>query len=376
MQANRVTRAILVVFANALLMFSCTNSLSLSVEEEASLAKAEGNDGARAVTGFEAPFTRTLQLVSPNQTGNDVKLLQTMYNDWARASGRATLVVDGSFGSVTNTAIRTFQAAQGLVVDGVAGPVTLAKMIDVFTLGSTFISPYSRSLSLVSPQMTGSDVSALQQAYNVWASRTGRSSLYVDGVFGTVTKNAVLAFQNAERRLLADGVAGKQTQRLLAVRSWTGTAAGAIPNSTWGRPMASYTVTQEFKGASVHNGIDLAAPYGTAIYAARAGRVKAILEGYLTNGSTTSTALSGWALDPVYKMSGDKVVLQHADGKLSIYDHVGQASGLYVGQDVSKGQLVGYINRSGNRTGPHLHFAIFLGNTADTAVNPRNYISF
>ncbi len=215
----------------------------------------------RSSTSFERPFTRTLRLSSPAMTGSDVRLLQTLLNDWARATGHTPLVVDGSFGSVTNSMVRSFQSANGLYVDGIAGPVTLNKLISVFTLGSTWISPYYRSLALSSPTLSGGDVRALQQAYNGWARATGRSTLLEDGVFGSVTRTAIITFQNAESRLLADGVAGRQTQRLLFIRSWNAPAAvSPIPDSSWTRPLAGYVVTQEFKGASVHNGIDLAKP--------------------------------------------------------------------------------------------------------------------
>ncbi len=151
---------------------------------------------------------------------------------------------------------------------------------------------------------------------------------------------------------------------------------GSVPDSGWTRPMAGYYVSQEFKGASVHNGIDLAKAYGSGIYAARSGKIKAILLGHLSDGSRNTYTLSGWVLDPVYYMSGDKVVIEHADGMLSIYDHCEAASGIFVGKTVYIDELIGYVNQSGNRTGPHLHFAIFTSSSYYSPVNPRNYIGF
>ncbi len=151
-----------------------------------------------------------------------------------------------------------------------------------------------------------------------------------------------------------------------------------IPNSGWARPLSGYTVTQEFTGSSGHNGIDLAKGYGSTVVAARAGRVKAIIAGYCQPGVNCWNSMSGWQLDPVYRMSGDKVVVEHVDGMLSIYDHCGAISGIYVGKSVSLGQAICQINRTGNRggvTGAHLHFSIFTGSTASTATNPRYHIS-
>lgn len=152
-------------------------------------------------------------------------------------------------------------------------------------------------------------------------------------------------------------------------------SGGTIPDSGWTKPIAGYRATQEFKGSSVHNGIDLAKGYGSTVYAARAGRIKAIISGYCKTGVYCTNLGSGWALDPIYKMSGDKVVIQHRDGMHSVYDHCGKISGIYVGQNVEQDQPICVINQTGNRTGAHLHFGIFTGSTSSTAVNPRNYVA-
>jgi len=53
-------------------------------------------------------------------TGDIVKCLQTTINNW----GGAHLTVDGDFGAATDTAVRRFQTAHGLVVDGIVGNQT------------------------------------------------------------------------------------------------------------------------------------------------------------------------------------------------------------------------------------------------------------
>ena len=100
----------------------------------------------------------------------------------------------------------------------------------------------------------------------------------------------------------------------------------------------------------MHNGIDLAAAQGTPIYATRAGKV-----------TRTSYQAGG---------AGNYVSINHLDGFSSIYMHMTH----YVvsqGQDVSQGQLIGYVGSTGISTGPHLHFGISY---AGTYVNPLAYI--
>lgn len=77
---------------------------------------------------YKAPTTSaavTLWVVRKGNCGATVKTLQTLLN----AHG-AKLDVDGEFGPKTDTALRAFQTANGLTVDGVAGPKTWAKIID------------------------------------------------------------------------------------------------------------------------------------------------------------------------------------------------------------------------------------------------------
>lgn len=87
-----------------------------------------------------------------------------------------------------------------------------------------------------------------------------------------------------------------------------------------------------------HNGIDLAAPIGTPVYATAAGIV-------------TSVGSAG--------PCGNKVEISHAGGITSVYCHLSRyATGLHVGQHVEQRQLIAYVGQTGRVTGPHLHFGI------------------
>lgn len=67
--------------------------------------------------------TNILRLLVEGSFGEDVKLLQTWLNKLSY-----TLKVDGIFGKLTAGAVRDFQGKNGLVVDGMVGPKTLAKL--------------------------------------------------------------------------------------------------------------------------------------------------------------------------------------------------------------------------------------------------------
>jgi hypothetical protein len=106
----------------------------------------------------------------------------------------ATLAADGKFGPETDAAVRAFQRAQGLTVDGVVGSQTWQALIVYTQLGDQ-----------------GPAVRAIQSQL---ASRG--VAIAVDGDFGNQTDAAVRAYQQS-RNLTVDGEVGPQTwQALLA----------------------------------------------------------------------------------------------------------------------------------------------------------------
>lgn len=105
------------------------------------------------------------------------------------------------------------------------------------------------------------------------------------------------------------------------------------------------------KGASTyHRGIDIAVPSGTVVRAAKEGKV------------VTATYSSS---------AGNYVAIYHGGGLYTYYMHNSSLS-VSVGDEVTRGQTVALSGSTGISTGPHLHFAIFLGGTY---VNPLNYVS-
>ncbi|MBO5166141.1 MAG: peptidoglycan DD-metalloendopeptidase family protein [Lachnospiraceae bacterium] len=99
-----------------------------------------------------------------------------------------------------------------------------------------------------------------------------------------------------------------------------------------------------------HNGIDLASPTGTDIYAAYDGKVVA---------AAYSSSM------------GNYVMIDHGDELYTIYMH---ASKLYVsaGDIVVKGETIAAVGSTGRSTGPHLHFGVRLNGQY---VSPWNYLS-
>lgn len=118
------------------------------------------------------------------------------------------------------------------------------------------------------------------------------------------------------------------------------------------------TVTSDFGyrrnpygwGSEYHPGLDIAAPYGSAVYATGDGTV---IE-------------AGW--DGGY---GKKVSIDHGYGFVTWYGHNSRLA-VEVGDRVKKGQVIAYVGMTGRTTGPHVHYEVHVNGQA---VNPRKYLT-
>ena len=118
-------------------------------------------------------------------------------------------------------------------------------------------------------------------------------------------------------------------------------------SSGWGPRMRTKTVrvkNQRKKAVrykSRHRGIDLNAPAGTAVFAAIDGQI-------LTAGR--------------HKQYGNYVVIDHGNGVVTLYAHH-KLNLVREGDIVRRGQKIAEVGRSGNATGPHLHFELKVDGT-------------
>ncbi|MGH1282498.1 peptidoglycan DD-metalloendopeptidase family protein [Bacillus basilensis] len=120
---------------------------------------------------------------------------------------------------------------------------------------------------------------------------------------------------------------------------------GSASSQGFIRPIAQTTITSPFgpRWGTIHKGIDYSCQDGvTAIAASKGGVVE------LAEFGASGSGFGGY---------GNVVVINHGNGYWSLYGHMSSIT-VQKGQNIGVGQQVGVCGRTGQVTGPHLHFEI------------------
>lgn len=103
-----------------------------------------------------------------------------------------------------------------------------------------------------------------------------------------------------------------------------------------------YRIDPIYKVPKMHAGLDFTAPTGTPIYATADGRVKEA--NYNTSGY------------------GNHVIINHGFGYETLYGHMVRIKAK-AGQQVKRGEVIGWVGSTGKSTGPHCHYEVIKNGT-------------
>ena len=105
-----------------------------------------------------------------------------------------------------------------------------------------------------------------------------------------------------------------------------------------------------YKVKKMHEGVDFSAPRGTPIYATGDGKVITV----------RNMGLKGY---------GKYVEIDHGYGYVTKYAHMDEFN-VRVGQEIKRGECIGYVGNSGSSTAPHVHYEVIKD---DKNINPALY---
>lgn len=170
---------------------------------------------------------------------------------------------------------------------------------------------------------------------------------YIDGY---ETERTVISKTTLQEPVTAKIVVGSLTS---SQYNSSGSGAASTESNVGGYiwPVNGGYISCPIWGYSGHTGTDIAAPAGTTIWASKGGTV----------------AYAGWS-----NGYGYNVLINHGDGTKTRYAHCSSLA-VYTGQQVSQGQVVGYVGQTGWASGNHCHFEIISNGTF---LDARNYIGY
>ena len=162
--------------------------------------------------------------------------------------------------------------------------------------------------------------------------------------------NAIIAQMQAEEEAARQEAAENNQQ-------YTGTGSTATGTYIWPCPSSTYVTSAFgmrehplFGDERPHSGIDIAGSAGSEVLAADSGTI------------AVATYSSSY---------GNYVTIYHSNGDYTLYAHMSSLA-VTAGQNVTQGDVIGYVGSTGWANGPHLHFEIRVNGST---VDPLSYFS-
>jgi Meckel syndrome type 1 protein len=288
----------------------------------------------QAQVAAETPSQRAIELREgglPLQVGSRGPLVVEVQ----RAVG---VPADGIFGVKTDAAVRGYQEHSGLRVDGIVGPATWSSLFAGSAVGGSDV-----------PQEVRESIERRLESAGSETAPSGAPAPSAPAQ-GAPAQGAPAPATPAPTSP-APGTPAPATPAPTTPAPAPDEATGSCGASAIATPVdGAISSLYGPRGGRNHDGVDIAAPSGTAVRAAACGSV------------TIAGQQSGY---------GNIVCITHTSRFSTCYAHLSRFA-TSQGAQVRQGQVIGYVGCTGSCTGPHLHFETRVDGQAQ---NPTSYLN-
>ena len=252
--------------------------------------------------------------------------------------GDTPWTVAGSFG-ISVDELQAQNPQQNFSSSFYVGDVlTISQAMPYLQVKRTLMSTYQESIPYSTEEQEDEDLAfgstkIIQDGAEGLAEVTQQQVFYGDS--NTPSETSIIdrvVVQEPVTKIIAKG-------KKLANGDLASTGSGSL---MW--PVPGYSYVSRWM-SSYHKGADICAPYGTPIYASDSGVVTTA--GY-------------------HYSYGNYVIINHGNGYQTLYAHASRLN-VHVGQAVSQGDVIAYVGSTGNSTGNHCHFEVYVNGVRRSA---------
>ncbi|MBR4949443.1 MAG: peptidoglycan DD-metalloendopeptidase family protein [Clostridia bacterium] len=189
-----------------------------------------------------------------------------------------------------------------------------------------------------------------QSSSDIYEGSTSVKQSGKKGVIAVTAKATYIDGKEVDREVISKEVVSKPRDKIILVGTKPRPSTAPTGKFRWPCGAGYISSPYGYRWGRLHPAIDIAAPYGTAIYAADGGRVVS----------------SGWNRTGY----GYLIIIDHGNGYRTWYAHCSKLL-VKAGTKVTKGEVIARVGSTGNSTGNHLHFSIQRNGSF---VNPSKYV--
>lgn len=247
------------------------------------------------------------------------------------AAAGSTEAMMGAMGATGTAAAETAAITAGGVLASVAVPVAIgaAAVYQNTKLANAYATPAGKA------KIDAQNLSMAKKSAAAGAPLSSGASSGWQNSGGYMYSRGTASSQGAGQRTSPADASSKQVKFMLPVNG----------------PITDRFGMRYWRGAEMHNGLDIGAREGTPIGASADGTVSFV---------------------GVWGTGGNTVQIKHANGYTTFYCHQSR-TGTTVGKQVKQGEIIGYVGHTGDAFGDHLHFAV--QNASGAWIDPESVVN-